>query len=68
MVTRTFTFMEGGWGLTVSGWPVPAQEMAGDWVGRAAGATGDDRGWAGEGVWEDTGMGFVRVWGGRWSR
>lgn len=44
--------------LMVSAWPVPDEGVAGDWLGRAARATGGDRGSAGEGVWEDAGMGF----------
>lgn len=42
----------------VSLWPVPA-EAAGDWLGSVARARRGQRDWAGEGVWEDTGMGLV---------
>lgn len=54
----------GGWGLMVSAWPVPAEKVAGDWLGRAARATGGDREDGLGRVCEKTrGWDLVRAWG-----
>lgn len=48
----------------VSAWPVPAEKVAGDWLGRAARATGGDREDGLGRVCEKTrGWDLVRAWG-----